>query len=105
VAIRRNNLGWAWQAKGHYDKAIAYYHLALKSDLKNYGKDGLTVAARYSNLSSAWEAKGNFEEAVTYSELSYKIFLKKLDDDHPNIELARVKLERLRAKKAANIEK
>jgi len=31
VAIYRNNLGGAWQAKGEYDKAIGYLELAYKT--------------------------------------------------------------------------
>ncbi len=98
VAIRRNNLGLAWNALGQYRKAIEYYELALASGLKTYGADHPQVATRHNNLGSAWNALGQYRKAIEYYELALTVFKQKLGDDHPNTRTVRDNLSDARQK-------
>ncbi len=81
VAIRWNNLGGAWHAKGDYAQAIAYYEKALASDLKTFGPEHPHVARSWNNLGGAWHAKGDYDQAIAYYEKALKVF-KQLGLDH-----------------------
>jgi tetratricopeptide (TPR) repeat protein len=73
VAIRLNNLGGAWHSLEQYEKAIGYYELALKSDLKTYGEDHPTVATYHNNLGGAWYSLGKYKKAIGYFELALNV--------------------------------
>lgn len=51
-----NNMGWAYYRKGEYEKAINYYHTALKSSP--------AYAGCFANLGLAYEAIKKREEAI-----------------------------------------
>ena len=53
VAIYRNNLGSAWDAKGQYDKAIGYYELALATMKKVFGDNHPSTRTVQQNLERA----------------------------------------------------
>lgn len=75
VAIRRNDLGLAWQALGEYHKAIGYYEQALASDLRTYGKDHPAVARDRNNLGYAL---GEYQKAIGYLEQALVVSERKL---------------------------
>ena len=85
AATYRNNLGATWKVKGEYDKAIEYYEMALKSDLKNFGENHPKVATRWNNLGEAWRAKGEYDKAIDYYEKALNSDLKNFGENHPNI--------------------
>ena len=83
MAIRRNNLGFAWYSLGEYKKAIEYYELALASDLKTYNEAHPKVAIRRNNLGMAWQSLGEYEKAIKYLELALASDLKTYGEAHP----------------------
>ncbi len=85
AATYRNNLGAAWKAKGHYDKAIEYYEKALESDLNIYGEDHPNVATYRNNLGATWKAKGDYDKAIEYYEMALKSDLSNFGESHPKV--------------------
>jgi len=55
---------------GQHEKAIAYYELALASDLKTFGEDHPYVARDRNNLGYAWNSLGQYEKAIEYYEFA-----------------------------------
>jgi tetratricopeptide (TPR) repeat protein len=61
LAIVHYNRGFAWQAKGDYDRAIADYDQAIRLDPKH--------TAAYINRGVAWNDKGDLDRAIAdYTE-------------------------------------
>ena len=56
VAIRRNNLGKAWNSLGQHQKAIGYYELALPTLIDKLGPDHPNSVLGSNNLEVAREA-------------------------------------------------
>jgi tetratricopeptide (TPR) repeat protein len=93
VATKRNNLGSAWYALGHYEKAIGYLEQALASDIKTYGEDHPRVATKRNNLGLAWDALGQYEKAIGYLEQALAALIQSLGVDHPYSKQAAENLE------------
>ncbi|MDA0967575.1 MAG: tetratricopeptide repeat protein [Proteobacteria bacterium] len=74
----------AWTL-GYYDKAIEYFELALKSDIKTFGQEHPSVARDRNNLGSAWLYKGNYDKAIEYYELALKSDIKTFGQEHPDV--------------------
>lgn len=55
---------------GEYYKAIEYYELALKFDLKAYGQDNPKVAISRNNLGVVYLKLGQYDKAIEYLELA-----------------------------------
>ena len=72
-----------------YSKALEYYELALKSDLKTYGEDHPSVAIRRNNLGVVHQSLGDYPKALEYYELALKSDLKTYGEDHPNVATTR----------------
>jgi tetratricopeptide (TPR) repeat protein len=72
-AIRYNNLGHAYEAKGEYAKAISYYLDALRIDTTIYGKNHAYVANRYNNLGSVSSTIGKYDRAISYYQSALQI--------------------------------
>ncbi|MFT5224499.1 MAG: tetratricopeptide (TPR) repeat protein [Polaribacter sp.] len=78
-----NLAGYISKTLGEYDKAIAYYEQALKSDLATFGEDHPQVATYRNNLGGAWQAKGEYDKAIRYYEQAVNIALTTLGENHP----------------------
>ncbi|OJA03685.1 tetratricopeptide repeat protein, partial [Bathymodiolus thermophilus thioautotrophic gill symbiont] len=66
-----------------HKKAIEYFELALKSDLKTYGEDHPEVAISRNNLGTAWKSLGKYKKAIGYYELALVALEKTLGIEHP----------------------
>jgi tetratricopeptide (TPR) repeat protein len=74
-----NELGLLYQAKGEWERAIAYYErgLTLKEKVGNeYG-----MAPTFHNLGLVYQYKGNLDKAIEYHERSLAI-VEKIGDEH-----------------------
>ncbi|OJA03424.1 hypothetical protein BGC33_03755, partial [Bathymodiolus thermophilus thioautotrophic gill symbiont] len=80
-----SKLGFIYNILGKYKKAIKYYELALKSNLKTYGEDHPKVAISRNNLGFAWNSLGKHKKAIKYYELALKSDLKTYGEDHFNV--------------------
>jgi tetratricopeptide (TPR) repeat protein len=65
VATGYNNLGWVYNSKGEYDKAIDYYENELQINLNAFDGQHPNVATTYNNLGGAWDSKGNTIKLLT----------------------------------------
>lgn len=81
----QNMLGNVYSDIAQYQKAIAYYELALASDRKTYGEDHPNVAIYRNNLGAAWMGLGQYQKAIEYYELALTSNLKTYGEDHPNV--------------------
>jgi len=85
IARLRNNLGLAWQNKGHYKKAIAYFSQSLASDLTIFDEHHPTIIERRSNLGLAWFDNGNYDKAIGYFEQALVSGLKTEGENDPKL--------------------
>ena len=73
---------------GEYYKAIEYYELALKFDLKAYGQDNPKVAINRNNLGVVYLKLGQYDKAIEYLELA----VQHGHDAHNNLAVAYLSL-------------
>lgn len=85
VAIRKNNLGTAYNFLGEYDLAIAYYHQALNIANQFYNEEDLFIAKVFNNLGNSSQEQGKFSEAIHYLNQSLTIDTTLLGSNHPEV--------------------
>jgi len=75
VAISYNNLGFCYQQKGEYIKAINFHKNALNIRIKLLGKKHSHVSWSYENIGNCYTFTGNFSLALEFLYKSLEIRL------------------------------
>ena len=85
MSVLYGNLGGAWKALGEYKKAIEYYELALRSDLKTYGKLHPSVADRCYGMGAIYSNMEEWNKSMKNLSIAKKIYLKFLPENHSTL--------------------
>ncbi len=96
--------GWPGMQKGKYDKAIVYYEMALKSDIKAFGEEHPNVTIDWNSLGLAWKTKGEYDKAIEYFEKALSVFCLRLGNAHPHTKLVETNLGLAKKKKLEILE-
>ncbi len=77
---------WHWfiDKLGRYAEAVELLESALKSDLKNFGKDHPNVAIRQLNLAAVYIKTDRKPEAKALLQAAYQNFLQNFGQTHPH---------------------
>ncbi len=70
---------------GNYPKALAYYQLALRQSLLQYGEENEWTATSYNNIGFVYSNQGNYPKALEYYFKALVIFEKVLGAEHPDV--------------------
>ena len=66
-------VGYVYDSKGEYDRALEYYQKALEIYKSNYGDNHPDVAMAYNNIGDVYESKGEYDRALEYYQKAYSI--------------------------------
>lgn len=79
------DLGEVLESTGQFVEAIKYYQLALKRDIKKYGKQHHQLASNHRLLGSAWAKAGKSKKAIKYFERALASDRERFNQHHPLI--------------------
>ena len=83
-----NNIGFALDRKGEYDKAIEYYEKCLNIELKTLGEKHPSIATTYSNIGFAFENKGDYTNAIKFYHQSKEVKIIVFGKKHTSVSLS-----------------
>ena len=80
-----NQLGYAKDDQGEYEKAIEYYEKALEICHKNPTSNQTDLATTYNNIGSAYYNMEEYSKALSFYEKALEIGQKTLPPNHPSL--------------------
>ena len=64
MAKTSNNIGFIYDKKGEYEKALKYYNKNLKIITKIFGPESIEAALTLNNIGSVHDKKGEYDKAL-----------------------------------------
>lgn len=88
----RNNIVMVYRDLGKREEARKLLENALRKDIKNFGKDHLTVAETQSNLGLVYRDLGKYKKACMLLEHALSSDIKNIGEDHSTVTLRQYNL-------------
>lgn len=76
LSVIFSNLGWQYQSRGNYDKALESYRKAEEIYLAVVGRETLEIAAMNVNIGLVYSERGDFEKAIDKQDNALRIYRK-----------------------------
>ena len=80
-----NQLGYAKNFQGKYEKAIGYYKKSLKINQRTLASNDSVLATLYNNIAGVYENMKEYSKALSFYEKALEIRQKILHPNHPHV--------------------